>query len=184
MLTVIKDAPFEIHRIDRESYHRLGDAGAFEGKRVQLIEGVIVAMNSTLGPHANAVVNLLPQVLRRGKLRPRLPLALSENSEPKPDFAIVAPEDIPSDGDHPARASLVIEIADASRAFDLGLKAKLYAAAKIPEYWVVDLDHAKLVVHLGPKQGRYQKVTRLGKGKVAHSTVPPKVSAAVDAVFG
>lgn len=184
MLNVIKDAPFDIHRIDRAGYHQLGESGAFEGKRVQLIEGVIIAMNSMRGPHATAVVRLneilLPQVIGKAHLRPALPLALSSFSEPEPDFAIVT---LDESDDHPSTATLIIEVADSSRAFDLGLKARLYAAAKIPEYWVVDLQTEKLVVHREPKKGEYQRVHRFGRGREVTSTVAPKVTVKVAALF-
>lgn len=184
MLNVIKDAPFDIHRIDRAGYHQLGESGAFEGKRVQLIEGVIIAMNSMRGPHATAVVRLneilLPQVIGKAHLRPALPLALSSFSEPEPDFTIVT---LDESDDHPSTATLIIEVADSSRAFDLGLKARLYAAAKIPEYWVVDLQTEKLVVHLEPKKGEYQRVHRFGRGREVTSTVAPKVTVKVAALF-
>ena len=48
---------------------------------------------------------------------------------------------------HAAQALLVIEISETSRAVDLGRKAAIYAAAGIPEYWVLDLADFKLVVH-------------------------------------
>jgi Uma2 family endonuclease len=184
MLTVIKDAPFDIHRIDRAVYHQLGESGAFEGKRVQLIEGVIISMNAMRGPHATAVVKLnevlLPQVIGKARLRPGLPLALSSFSEPEPDFAIVS---LAESDEHPSTASLVIEVADSTRAMDLGLKARLYAAAKLPEYWVVDLQTEKLVVHLEPKKGQYQRVHRFGKGREVTSTVAPKVTIKVGVLF-
>ncbi|MBM4776777.1 MAG: Uma2 family endonuclease [Archangiaceae bacterium] len=187
MLNVIKDAPFDIHRIDRAGYHRLGESGAFEGKRVQLIEGVIIAMNARRGPHATAVMRLTrlltSQVGDQVWVRAGLPLAISPHSEPEPDFALVSDADIHNDEDHPSRAALVIEVADSSRVFDLGLKARLYAAAKIPEYWVVDLQTEKLVVHLDPKKGEYQRVHRFGKGREVTSAVAPKVTVRVAALF-
>lgn len=184
MLPVLKDAPFEVHRIDRAAYQQLADAGAFAGKRVELIEGVIVSMNAMRGPHASAVVKLnellLPQVVGKARLRPGLPLVLSPDSQPEPDFAVAA---LDESDDHPRTANLLIEVADSSREFDLGLKALLYAAAKIPEYWVVDLQTQKLVVHLEPKKGKYQRVHRFGKGREVTSTVAPKVTLKVAAVF-
>jgi len=39
-------------------------------------------------------------------------------------------------------------VADSSRAKDLGPKAWLYAAAGIPEYWLVDLVNDVVLVHL------------------------------------
>lgn len=187
MLPVLKDAPFEVHRIDRAAYQQLADAGAFAGKRVELIEGVIVSMNAMRGPHASAVVKLnellLPQVIGKARLRPGLPLVLSPDSQPEPDFALVSDEVMSAAEEHPSTANLVIEVADSSRGYDLGLKALLYAAAKIPEYWVIDLQTQKLVVHLEPKKGKYQRVHRFGKGREVTSSVAPKVTVKVATVF-
>ena len=186
MLNVLKDAPFDIHRIDRAGYHQLADSGAFEGKRVQLIEGVILAMNSMRGPHATAVMRLnrmlTSQVGEKLWVRTGLPLVISQYSEPEPDFALVADQDL-QDDEHPSTATLVIEVSDSSRAFDLGLKARLYAAAKLPEYWVVDLQTEKLVVHLDPRRGVYQRVHRFGKGREVTSSLAPKVTLKVGALF-
>lgn len=188
-----------IHRLDRSAYHQLAEGGAFEGRRVELIDGVIIAKNSA-GAHravtplstqllprarrARAVVTLnetlVPQVSGKARLRPALPLALSSLSEPVPDFAIVS---LDESDDYPSTASLVIEVADSTRAFDLGLKARLYAAAKLPEYWVVDLQTDKLVVHLEPRKGEYQRVRRFGKGREVTSSVAPKVTLKVATLF-
>lgn len=187
MLLMLKDEPYEIFRLRRDRYYQLAEEGAFEGRRVELIDGVVITMNSMRGPHATAVMNLtmaLAQQLQgHGFLRAGIPLHLSDFSEPEPDFALIAPKDLPDGTDHPTTASLVIEIADSSLDFDLGLKADLYAAAKIPEYWVIDLAHQKLVVHLAPKRGHYTRISRLGRGKSVTSTVAPKVTIAVDSLF-
>ncbi len=45
-------------------------------------------------------------------------------------------------GRHPARAVLVVEVADTAVEFDRDRKGPLYAAAHIPEYWLVYLPHA------------------------------------------
>jgi Uma2 family endonuclease len=188
MLHLIKVAPFDIHRIDRAGYHQLGESGAFGDSRVELIDGVIIAMNAMRGPHASAVMRLTRllthQLEERAWVRAALPLALSSQSEPEPDFAIVSNEQLPDDESHPSTANLVIEVADTSLAFDLGLKARLYAAARIPEYWVVDLEQHRLVVHLEPKKGEYQRVSRHGRTKTATSSVAPRVTVKVAAIFG
>ncbi len=187
MLPVLKDAPFEVHRIDRAAYQQLADAGTFDGKRVELIEGVIVSINAMRGPHASTVMRLTrlltAQLDDRVWVRAGLPLSVSRHSEPEPDFALVSDEVMSAAEEHPSTANLVIEVADSSRGYDLGLKALLYAAAKIPEYWVVDLQTQKLVVHLEPKKGKYQSVHRFGKGREVTSTVTPKVTLKVAAVF-
>ena len=42
--------------------------------------------------------------------------------------------------------------------FDLGAKSALYARAAIPEYWVLDVDGLRLIVHLQPVDGVYQSI--------------------------
>ncbi len=187
MLPALRDAPFEVHRIDRDGYYQLADAGAFAGKKVELIDGVLVAMNAMRGPHASSMMRLnrllTAQLDDRVWVRAGLPLSVSRHSEPEPDFALVSDEAMSAAEEHPSTANLVIEVADSSHEYDLGLKALLYAAAKIPEYWVVDLQTQKLVVHLEPKKGNYQRVHRFGTSREVTSTVTPKVTLKVAAVF-
>lgn len=62
---------------------------------------------------------------------------------------------------YPAQAVLVIEVSVTSRAVDLGRKAAIYAAAGIPDYWVLDIADRRLVVHRHPTDGRYSDVVEL-----------------------
>ncbi len=85
-------------------------------------------------------------------VRMQLPLALGEDSDPEPDVSVVVGkrEDY---SDHPTTAALVIEVADSSLAYDSGEKAEIYAASRIPEYWVLDLNHRQLIVFRDPLPG-------------------------------
>jgi Uma2 family endonuclease len=56
----------------------------------------------------------------------------------------------------PAEVSLLIEVADTSLAFDTEVKAGLYAAAGITDYWVVDLISRGVIVFRDPRAGRYE----------------------------
>lgn len=93
------------------------------------------------------------------------PLAISDLSQPHPDFAVAAPQ-VGHRAAHPTTASLVIEVADSSRPTDLGLKAVLYAAAGIGDYWVVDLTRDELVVHREPAGTTFASITRHRDGPV------------------
>ena len=42
--------------------------------------------------------------------------------------------------------------------FDLTVKARLYARARIVEYWVVDIPGRRIIVHRDPQEGQYQSV--------------------------
>jgi Uma2 family endonuclease len=72
-------------------------------------------------------------------VRGQLPIALDEESEPEPDARVVPGSFRDYPHAHPARAALVVEVADSSLALDRGEKAGLYARARVPEYWIVDL---------------------------------------------
>ena len=67
--------------------------------------------------------------------------------------------------------ALIVEVADTTLEFDLGPKAALYAAAGIPEYWVVDLPNKLLHQHRASDAAGYGKPdpVRLGEQMAAHA---------------
>lgn len=152
----------------RVEYDQLVAAGAFEADRIELLDGVLVRQEPQGPEHVHAVQAAF-QVLRdplgnRATVWCRAPLALSATSEPEPDVSVVPPGHY---ADHlPERAMLVIEVADATLARDLGLKARLYARAQIPEYWVVDLRGRRVWVHLDPGGDEWRSVVALGPEEV------------------
>jgi len=52
---------------------------------------------------------------------------------------------------HPERALLVVEVAVSSLRIDLGEKARRYAAAGFPEYWVIEPIARRVHVHTDPR---------------------------------
>jgi len=58
---------------------------------------------------------------------------------PKPDTAVVGGRIADYDRAHPTTALLVVEVADSSLKQDRPTKRTIYAAAGIPEYWIVNL---------------------------------------------
>ncbi len=171
----------------RCEYHELGEQGFFQDRRVQLIEGSIIEMSPQKNAHAVSLLLTcdLMQVLfgSARTVRYQLPLKLSDVSEPEPDVAIVTgkPRDWP---DHPTTADLVIEISDSTLKFDLTDKARLYAQALLPEYWVVDLVNRRLIVHRQPKRprsgpARYEEVTVYEADAIVKPLAKPRSSVKV-----
>ena len=72
-------------------------------------------------------------------IRAQLPLMPSPTSAPEPDVAVVAGQRTDYDHCHPTTALLLVEIADTSLPQDRLTKSRIYAAAGIPEYWIVNL---------------------------------------------
>jgi len=139
-------------------FHRLGDLGAFEGRRAMLIDGVILEEGPMNPPHAKTL-GLVEEAVRAAFgtgwwLRHQSPLVLGRELDPEPDLAVVPgrPRDYAA---HPTTADLVVEVADSSLDFDTNEKRLLYAAAGIPEYWVVDVNGRQLLVYRDPRDGDY-----------------------------
>jgi Uma2 family endonuclease len=136
-------APAEA-RYTSERYFALVDQGVLRpDDRVELLEGVIVAVAPQNPRHAVATSrtaeSLRDAVGARAAVRVQIPLVAGPLSVPEPDVAVVPGRHEDYQDAHPASALLVVEVADASLVQDRLTKAAIYAAAGIPEYWIVDL---------------------------------------------
>ncbi len=171
-----------IRRLTRREFGRLVEAGAFEGEKVELLAGFLVE-KMTQGPrHAEVLMRVGELLMRRlegrARVRIQVPLALSEDSEPEPDVFVV-PLGSYLEG-HPSRAYWVIEVSSSSIRLDRGLKARLYATAGVPEYWIVDVDGGVVEVHTEPANGAYARTARHALGEAVRSTSFPDVEIRVE----
>jgi Uma2 family endonuclease len=145
-----------VRPLTREEYYRAGEAGIFgPEERLELIGGEVVKKASPqLTPHATSL-RLVESALRRvfGEgydVRSQLPLALGPHSDPEPDVCVVVGSVRDYEKEHPKTAVLVVEIADSTLRYDRTVKASLYAAAGIADYWLVNLPDRVLEVHREP----------------------------------
>jgi Uma2 family endonuclease len=139
-----KTLPFQPVRLSVLRYHELVQAGAFsEHDAVELLEGVVVEKMPKNPPHRLATRKcdlLLSRLCPLGwHVQNQEPITL-ENSEPEPDVAIVRGRLEDYVDRHPLghEIELVVEVADTSLVTDR-YKAELYAEAKIPSYWLINL---------------------------------------------
>ena len=98
-----------------------------------------------------------------------MPMGLDEESEPEPDVAVCAGSPRDYLAGHPAQPVLLVEVADASLAFDREHKGSLYARAHVPDCWIVNLADRVLEVHRDPAPSagapygwRFSTLFRLG----------------------
>lgn len=146
-------------RWTRAEYYRLGELGFFEGLKSELIDGEFVAMSPKGWPHVLAcglLAEVLSGVLPKGHFLHQQNPLLVLGSEPEPDLAVV-PGSLRDFKDHPNQAILIVEVAESSLAYDTGEKASLYAAAGVPDYWVLDLANRRLVVFRDPRPDTTQR---------------------------
>jgi Uma2 family endonuclease len=148
--------PFPVRRFTVDEYHHMIESGLFAAEeRVELVEGWIIP-KMTRSPNHDMVIELIESALRRripeGR-RIRLQSALTiSDSEPEPDIAVVKGEIRSQRGRHPGpqETALVIEVSDSTLSYDRALKARVYARAGIPVYWVVNLAASQIEVHSNP----------------------------------
>jgi Uma2 family endonuclease len=172
-----------------EQYHRMGEAGIFdEGERVELLEGVIVAMTPQSSSHARRI-QILTGLLARAlgsewAVRAQLPLTLGPRNEPEPDLAVVR-ADATSEDRHPSSAVLVIEVSGDSLRRDRQVKSAVYARGGVPEYWVVSLDARSVEVYTDPDvgAGTYRRVRTCTLADTLASETLPPVSFPVSELF-
>jgi Uma2 family endonuclease len=186
MLDLTQLDPEQRRPITRAEYHAMGEAGLFQDERVELLDGVIVRMSPRSAPHDSVIERLnellLPRLVGRARVRIQLAFAASDYSEPEPDVAVV-PRDEPR-ADHPAHATLLIEVSLSSLRFDRSAKAGVYARAGVLAYFVVNVGEQAVEAYGKPEDGRYTEVTvHRGDERLA---VPgfPDVTFSVSEIFG
>ena len=149
----------------REDCRVLAAAGLLDLERYELIDGELVSKMGKSAFHS-MLVALLVEWLRtvlggrfvHQEVSINLNPALDRTNELEPD-AIVLTRDLTNfqtDNPTPADIRLLVEVAVSTREYDLGPKAARYAAAGITEYWVLDIDQNRIVVHRDPAPTGYQ----------------------------
>src|SRR5262245_24129021 len=163
-------------------YHRMAEVGIFRpGERVELIEGEIVQM-APIGPrHAGCVINatrlFIMQLGGRAVVSPQNPVVIQPRSEPQPDLLLLRPRAVSYSREHPTPPDvlLAVEVADTTVPFDRLVKARLYARAGIPEFWLFLTADGVVEIHREPGPDGYASITAHGAGQ----TVPPLAFPAV-----
>jgi Uma2 family endonuclease len=146
-----------VHRIDVETYNQIVASGALDGQRVELLEGLIVEMSPQSPEHALVTERLTHHLASqpRWRVRVQLPFEVPVRCEPEPDLAVLAEE--PEPGHHPSSALLVAEVAVSSHLIDRNVKARQYARAAVPTYWLVDVPGRTVEVRTQPGPDGYER---------------------------
>ena len=172
-------------RFTVEEYYRMAEVGILGPEdRVELIEGEIFQM-SPIGPrHAYSVIALTTLFTRalgeRTLLSSQNPVLLPHDTEPEPDVVLLRPplSQYGARLPQPTDVLLIIEVADTSYPFDREVKLPLYAAANVPEVWIVDLTRDTVEVFRDPTARAYRVTDRVTRGgHVAPSAFPDAVIA-------
>lgn len=148
-------------RLRVEDFILLADSGALDDyTKSELIDGDIIVMNAQYSRHARVktrlIVALAARLIEIGsdlEVISEVSVRTSDHGMPEPDIVLTSWR---GEGAVPVETvALVIEVSDTTLDTDLGRKADLYAAAGVPEYWVIDLNEDRALMHEYPEGDNY-----------------------------
>lgn len=167
--TVVSPAPLALYRFTVAQFDALFETGIFtEESKVELLAGIITHKMGKGSVHDYILGQLLTLVITAiGKqltVRCQSSVVFAD-SKPKPDLWI---SKSPA-GSHrgslatAADLALVIEVSDSSFQLDRETKLPIYAAAGVPEYWIVDVQEERLYCLTEPTaEGKYGREVSYG----------------------
>ncbi|MEL6353084.1 MAG: Uma2 family endonuclease [Cyanobacteria bacterium J06627_28] len=172
-----------------DDYHQLVKSGILRDRRIELLQGELIEMAPESPIHTSKTASgaeyLRQKLSGLALIREAHPITL-ETSEPEPDLAVVKGSSHQDYADHhpyPEDIFLLVEIANSTLAYDLNEKQQTYAAANIPEYWVLDTVNKKLHVFRQPQSKAYKETLALDSG-ILTLVAFPAVQISVKAFLG
>lgn len=191
-VAVQQPRPPRLKKWTQAEYLELVERGAFRNQRVYLFRGDIIELAPQSHPHEFAIMRLSRYLTSAFPepfgVRIQLGFIAPGQSVPEPDAAVCTWEDAVRKP-HPVRAELVVEVAYTSLRGDRLLAAE-YAAARVPEYWIIDTDGRRLEVYQVPAEDpaaplgfSYADVRLLGADEVIAPAQRPDAPVSVASFF-
>jgi len=179
---------FRKRLINIKEYQKMEEVGILSHlDKVELINGEILHM-SPIGIKHQGVINKInnfffPLYSKKAVIHIQGPIQFKNLNQPVPDVMLLKPRKdfYTKKSALPKDVFLLIEVADSSLKYDKEIKLPLYAAAKIKEYWIVNLQDDIIEIYRNPKNGIYKNniIASIGD-KISCSAFPNKKIAVKD----
>lgn len=146
-----------IYRLTVEQYHEMIRQGILgEDEPIEFLEGWLVRKMTKNPPHTTSVGLTADALgaLRRGQewyLNTEGPVT-TDDSEPEPDVAVIRGKrrDHAQRNARPKDTLMAVEVAESSLHRDRTIKKRIFARARIPVYWIVNLVDRCVEVYTDP----------------------------------
>jgi Uma2 family endonuclease len=178
-------------RFTVRQYFRMADAGVFDNRRVELVDGRILQMAPQGLPHATSVskCNILCSRhfhdLSQFWLLVQTTYRMEKFDAPEPDVCVLKCR-TGTGYDKQPTAFLVIEVANKTYKRDSGTKLRRYAAKGIQDYWIVTIPEKRVEVYRKPenptgkrKDWQYGSIEHFQPGEKIKLLAYPKIQFAV-----
>lgn len=160
-----RKSQFEIERdpakFTRADFYAMQRCGAFDGMKVELVDGGMERMAPAAGGHAVANISVALKLAQAYGTRDRdiaadLMIEIGETTVRACDLAVARTKFVPDRAAYGDEIELLVEIAQTTVARDLGPKAREYSLIGVEVYWVVDLGARCTHVMRGAGKTGYQ----------------------------
>ncbi len=167
----------------RDQCQSMEAAGILDYRNYELLDGELVRIMPNRPKHNDPQMSLyesLAAAVGPGRVLVEASVDLSPEDtptyEPQPDIVVlnVPRQSLRGAPRRPEHIALLVEVSDTTLAYDLADKALLYARAEIPEYWVLDINNRRIVVHRDPAGGRYRDVAAYAENEDAAPLACPE----------
>ena len=167
---IAHESETELARLTAETFVEMLDEGFLDGKRLELLDGLMVK-EMPQGPLHDFIFDALQRVFAamgavgRG-LSAAKTIVLGSGTVVEPEFVLVRPEAVGRFGlAHEVDVRWVVEVSVTSRRKDLTTKKEAYATAGIPHYWVFDAARRGVWLFAEPQGGDYAAETFVPAGE-------------------
>ncbi len=137
----------------------------------ELIEGLMVAKVTKKPPHLTTTENVRDELLAlfsrpKWRVSTESPVRIPEYNEPEPDVMLIRGSTKKYEGRIPVSAdlALVVEVSHSTLTKD-HKRIAIYGAAKIPVYWIVNIDYQQVEVYTLKRRGGYGKARIYKRGE-------------------
>jgi Uma2 family endonuclease len=144
-----------------DEYERLAEASVLDDDRVELIDGYLVRKMPKKPPHTwtvDAIQEVLKAMLPGWWCRKEEPVRIPDFDEPEPDVAVVrgSRDDYRGRIPVPRDVAILVEASDSTLDRDRSEKRAVYARARIPVYWIINLVDRQVEVYSRPGARGYR----------------------------
>jgi Uma2 family endonuclease len=155
-------------RFTTAEFLQMGESGAFDDIKVELVDGELVRINPPQFAHASRQAKIairLSRLFAESRIVGEAGVDLGNDTVLGCDVGVLR---TPVEENRLLRAAdflLVIEVAETSVARDTTMKRFAYACGGIPHYWVVDGARSVIHVYASPVEGDYTRFQSVGFGE-------------------
>ncbi len=177
-------APVQRKMWTREERDFLVESGILNSREYELIEGELIHRVRKNHRHMRAVMLLcrwLNRIFAEGRVlqEPSVHLTAQDTpySDPEPDAIVLnRPFDTFADKALPEAIVLLVEVSDTTLSLDDTRKAALYARAGIQDFWILDINGRRIIVHREPTGDAFRSITAFDEDEPVNPLAAPEDS--------